>query len=100
MQIENRSLVESSDQKTETLATTSITQINKYSASPSPPTVAFGVEAITEIRAFRGEGEKAVGFFDNEDAFNDEAMRLDRNGWNVYHTLNPVSPSLLSRSPN
>jgi hypothetical protein len=80
--------------------TASITDINKSSALQCIPRVAFGMEGITEIRAFRGDDQKSVGFFDNEDALVRTAMQLDHDGWNVYRTLNPVSPLLLSRAPN
>lgn len=56
---------------------------------------------VTEIRVHHDDGvQTRTGFFDDRRALIEAAMKEDRPGWAVYHTINRVSRSLLSRAPN
>ena len=54
---------------------------------------------VVEIRAFQGK-KTVSGYFDNCGDFVKAARRLDREGYQVYATLNEVYPALLARAAN
>ena len=54
---------------------------------------------IIELRALKGKATVA-GYFDDHDRLASEAARLDKNGYAVYVTINPVDPALLARAAN
>lgn len=59
----------------------------------------FEPGAVAELRALRSRGTVS-GYFDNFKALAKHAARLDGQGHQVYVTLNPVLPALLSRYSN
>lgn len=60
----------------------------------------FEPGSVIEIRAFNGKGGTVSGYYDDHDALVEETAELDRQGWQVYRTLNPVNPALLARAAN
>lgn len=61
--------------------------------------VLFEPGSVVELRAFEGRLIKS-GYFDDHDALAEEAFVLDRQGWQVYASLNEINPALLVRAPN
>ena len=59
----------------------------------------FEPSAVVELRAFKN-GSTVSGYFDSPDQLTREAVRLDRDGHEVYVTINEVDPSLLARAHN
>lgn len=59
----------------------------------------FETGDVAELRAFGG-GRTASGYFNDFEALARQAARLDDGGSQVYVTLNPVLPALLSRHSN
>src|SRR5215213_6994244 len=57
-------------------------------------------DVVVEIRAFNEAGWTRSGYFDNPELLAREAAELDRQGWQVYATLNPVNAALLARAAN
>ncbi len=54
---------------------------------------------VVELRALN-KGWTRSGYFDDHDALAEEAVELDRQGWQVYVTMNPVKEALLARAAN
>ncbi|MDQ3387698.1 MAG: hypothetical protein M3475_08910 [Actinomycetota bacterium] len=54
---------------------------------------------VVEVRAFKGR-KTASGYFNDFEALANRAASLDNGGYQVYVTLNPVMPALLSRYCN
>ena len=61
--------------------------------------VLFEPDAVVELRAFKGR-TTVDGYFDNHDRLAVEAARLDKAGYAIYATLNPVNHALLARAAN
>lgn len=61
--------------------------------------VLFEPRSVVELRAFRGRLIKS-GYFVDHDVLAEEAAELDRQGWQVYVSLNEINPALLVRAPN
>jgi hypothetical protein len=57
--------------------------------------VLFEPGDVAEVRAFDPTGRIKSGYFDDHDALAGAAAELDRRGWQVYVTLNPVNKTLL-----
>ncbi len=55
---------------------------------------------VVEVRAFNEAGWTRSGYFDDYDLLASAAAGLDREGWQVYVTLNPVNAALLARASN
>lgn len=54
---------------------------------------------VTEVRAFSVSGNSS-GFVDNPEDLAEAVAELDRRGFAIYWTLNPVDPSLHARAAN
>jgi hypothetical protein len=52
---------------------------------------------IIELRAFK-DRKVSSGYFDETEALTKAALQLDKQGYQVYVTLNPVKPVLLARA--
>lgn len=59
----------------------------------------FEPGAVAELRAFGSRGTVS-GYFDDFEALTKQAARLDDQGYQIYVTLNPAWPALLSRYSN
>ena len=55
--------------------------------------------AVVEVRAFK-DRRTASGYFDDPDKMAQAVVRLDKEGYQVYMTLNEVDPALLARAAN
>jgi len=60
----------------------------------------FEPGSVVEVRAFYDKGWTRSGYFDDFDALVEESAELDRQGWQIYVTLNPVHEALLARAAN
>lgn len=54
---------------------------------------------VVELRAFSDKGSIS-GYFDDHRELAVQAAKLDDRGYQIYTTLNPVSPALLARAEN
>jgi hypothetical protein len=61
--------------------------------------VLFEPGSVLELRAFKDRLIKS-GYFDDHNALAEEAVELDREGWQLYASLNEINPALLARAPN
>ncbi len=61
--------------------------------------VLFEPDAVVELRGFVGR-KTVSGYFDDHDVLASEAHSLNKNGFQVYVTLNEVNPDLLARAAN
>lgn len=62
--------------------------------------VLFEPGAVVELRAFNELGWTRSGYFDDHEALAEAAAVLDRQGWQIYVSLNPVDEALLARAAN